>query len=62
MAYTNSTKNTATWRTVETETGLVWQDAVMRWSDATFTWASVASPTYTNQTKNTASFTNQTKN
>ena len=59
MAYTNETKNSATFsNTDKSGAALTWDDANFAWDDAHGTW-DVPLAVYSRPTKNTATFTNQ---
>jgi len=56
-------KNDTTWYpNVKKGGGLIWEDAIMRWVDALFTWEEVGSAIWTGDTKSETVWSGQTKN
>ncbi len=59
--FTNQTKNSATMVNPNKYGIAIWDDSDVDWDDALFSWDS-AQISMTNQTKNSANISNQTKN
>lgn len=61
--YTNTSKNSGSFtnQNKSASTNLTWNEATFSWDDANGTW-DAPQASYNKQTKNTATFTNQTKN
>jgi hypothetical protein len=62
-SYSNQTKNTASYEFQEARgAGLLWEDASQQWQDMLETWVLLAANSYSNQSLNSASYVNITKN
>lgn len=57
----NQTKNSASWTNPEKGHDKTWDEADFSWDNAEGTWES-NQDVYTNQSRNSASYNNQTKN